>query len=355
MIIWIDAAAADCCENTPAVIVDAILELGEAGYKGRHVVVGPRPLMAHLANFEALSLRARVYFRRIAEEYTQLGAAINGVRNVIASIGAFAPISYGGGWRVPLSLFAQSEYSEPCSVVCENDTDYEIYSAFAEFMARKNFPGFVLSSRSHAGGGASTSTVLSRLLARPGPVFLCILDSDRSAVLGAEGSTARGCRRVWTEGWRNELFVLNSRELENIVPWPLICRWAESVGMDDERISSFESVHSDVSSYVCLKSGEPLCRFHRVSADAEGYERTINALRETAKRHARFSRCGASCDECGCSVSPPLGENFLRRFSDWVRDHNSWRLIPDVERWPVDLTAAASLFLGFSLALPRKQ
>lgn len=354
MVIWIDLPL-DELERLSENTIEALIELGEAGYRGRHAVVGARTVLGALAKLERLSPRAKTYYRRVTEEYTQLRSILGHSRKIVASSMAVAPINRGGIWYVPLDVFSQSNYVEPSAIVCENDLDYEVYSIFADVMARKHFPGAVLCSQSLPGGGGGAATVLLRKLADPNPMILCILDSDRTIFRGREGDTARGCRNVWQDSWRSQLIVLVSRELENAVPVAMIGHWARSAGEDDAAVARFELIDKNLTSYVCLKSGEKLCRFYTISKDAEGYAVTIRALAETARQHPGYLKCYGDVDNCDCFKCPQLGDRFLKRFLDWIKDYGNRKFFPALDLWAQDMFEAVSLFVDYSLALPRKQ
>lgn len=354
MLIWIEGSSADFVPPLSQELVDAFTELGEAGYMGRHAVAGSRQLLQHLAAFDFLSPRAKAYFSRMALEYTQLGHVFSRPRQLTLSASAVAPMRYGQAWTVPLDMFANPEYSRATEVVCENDTDYEILEVFAQVLMKQTLPGCVTASRSRSGGGGSTVTVLRRIFRDPSPLMLCVLDSDKKIVLGAEGSTARGCRAAWVSMWRTQLFVLSCRELENALPRDLVAKFVEESGSDATHVRRLPFVHTDISDYVCLKSGERLCRFHEVPESATGHRRTRTALLWTSQRHPEFSACGAECAECDCDVTPALGDQFLLRFSEWIAKYENRKKIEKHGTWHDDLKTAVGLFVDHSLALPKK-
>src|SRR5690606_11240646 len=118
---------------------------------------------------------AKAYYRRVYSEYTQLGSIFAIRHHCVAAIDALTARKVGDVWRVPLRYFEEDAYTEQLTVVCENDNDYEIYKAFAKVWMRKHFPACVVSSRSRAGHGGSTTTVLRRLAEEGNPVYLCLL------------------------------------------------------------------------------------------------------------------------------------------------------------------------------------
>ena len=67
-----------------------------------------------------------------------------------------------------------------------------------------------------------------------------------------------------------------------------------------------------------------------------------------------FACCRTGCDQPVCSVIPALGENFLGRFSEWIRALANRRYIPPHTDWESDLQEAAAKFMDFALAFPRR-
>lgn len=355
MLIWIEGSVDDYPLPLNQDIANALIELGEAGYKARHVIACPRNLAKHFAMAEQLSVRSRAYFNRFYAEFTQLGRVVSQDIQLVASLAVLGPAVIGGVWRVPLHYFAEERYTEELTVICENDTDYEIYECAAKAWVAKNLPGCVVASRSRAGGGGSTATVVRRMATDPNPIYLCLLDSDRNSAGGAEGSTARGVRNNWRESWRAHLYVMTARELENILPIAVVRRYMGSIGLDVALLDEFSRVHPDLASYVCLKTGETVCRFHLMAVNHGGYERTREALRETARRHPNFLACGESCAGHGCATVPTLGERFLESFAGWLRHSYIGRVFCKSDHWHLDFESAASLFGKMGLALPRRQ
>lgn len=354
MIIWIQGEREDFAGPLRQGLLDALTELGDAGYTARHIVLGPRQLLLHFAALPELSPRARAYFARVAAEYTQLRHVVSHPAHLVASAVAVAPIKYGDTWTVPLEIFAEGEYAQSSKIVCENDTDFEVLMALAEVLAKDQFPGCILSGKSHPGGGAGSAGVVARLLQEPNPIMACLFDSDREIVLGGEGATARGVRAIWRESWRAQIHITTARELENVLPLDAVEMWAKKEEVTlVPGIQSLGNVDVDLSFYSCLKSGEQLCRFHEVPTSHGGYRRTRAALTRTAQINREFSSCGDDCGDCGCRVIPKLGDRFLERFSRWLRQYPRPRI--NLDSWADELMSAVQLCVTVSLALPRKQ
>lgn len=355
MLIWLEGTPKDYPLSLDAAALSALTELGEAGYKSRHVIACSRELAKHLGSLDPLSPRAKAYFFRIYGEYTQLGHVFSSPNHIVASLEAVTPNVVARTWRVPIRFFSDDKYVEELTVVCENDTDYEIYCALAKSWMTQNLPSCVVSARSRAGHGGSTVTVLRRLAIDANPIYLCLLDSDREVAGGREGPTARGVRNAWIPSWRSALVVLDCRELENALPTQAVERCLESLGRHCPEYEHVQRIHEDLAMYVCMKTGEDPCRFHSVERAHVGYARTRHALLQTSASHPGFGNCGNECGECNCKIIPALGERFLDAFAQWLRQIHPTRALPNFTSWPADAIAAAEIFACRAMALPRRQ
>jgi hypothetical protein len=258
----------------------------------------------------------------------------------------------GGAWHVPLNYFANDLFLRSAHLICENDNDFDVYIAFGRAAIRALFPGCTISAESRAGGGGGTAGVLQRLLADPNPIGLCILDSDKEHIGGAEGATAKGCRHVFTEGWRVDLVVLKARELENLIPLHLVSRFFNDGDVDD-LLREFSKISPDLSNYVCLKSGEGLCRFHSLKATDSLYARTKSALLESSAKSNALKLCAHSCGDVGCKVTPIYGERFLANLGGWL-EQNMRSIDIQYNDWRNELREVVNQVIERCISLPRK-
>jgi len=353
MLIWINNVEIDdpgCNE----VAISALNCLGDAAFYGRHIVLGPRPLLTRLASHADLSRSARGYYKWMAGAFTQFGGLVSQVNFLIADAGAFAPSVNGSQWSVPLSLFSDPDFLTVAELICENNSDFEVYDQLARLYAKRELPGCQVRLRSRPGGGNTTSQVLASAMTSPGPVSLCLVDSDRDLVLGAAGATAKRCMDVYEESWRINLHVLDGRELENLVPVDVMVRVLEGERVDTSVVEKFSLVHRDLALFACLKTGEQVCRFHAIGTGYGGYQRTKIALGATARSHDAFASCGDECSSHGCVIIPKLGEDFLAKLGRWLADGSNWRKVSAIGHWRAELVDAIRQVVHFGIALPRR-
>lgn len=351
MIFWIDDIEDVSGDWRP--FAEAISNLGEAGYFGRHLVLGGRNVVRRISALDGVSPRSKAYFLRIAEEITQLGHVAR-LPATIVSAKVNAPILRGKDWHVPMRDFSNPDLLESCNLVCEDINDCDVISLFAENYIRHKYSGLCISLRSVSGGGNGISRQLQRSVDRGQAVSIYVVDSDREVVEGGMGDTAKRCFAIdLRDVWRVALYITEARELENLIPLGLVSRMLANERRQTGKVDNFGLVDRDIANYVCLKTGERLCRFHDVDSSFQGHERTRAALVSTSRNHPGFSRCGEECANCDCDVVPSLRNDFLSRFASWLSQIGNSRLIPSWNDVETELNHLVEIVSMRGLALPR--
>jgi hypothetical protein len=337
-------------------VLAAINLLGEAAFNGRHIVLGSRPLLRKLAASFELSRMARQYFGWMSEALTQYGNLVSSVPYVVIDNSSVSINKLGSQWIVPLKKFSRAEFLFTTELICESNHDFNVLTKLAEIYIDSEYKGVNLRVRSKPGGGNMTADVLGLALEEPNPVSICVIDSDKELVDGRLGETAKRCLRVCKdkEDWRVQLYVLDARELENLIPHDVVVSVLADEGKDVTLASSLSTIHRDIGRFGCLKSGERPCRFHDIGSDHQGYFATKFALQRTSQNCAAFNGCGSSCGEHGCQIFPRLGEDFLFRLSEWLRHPSNRRRMSKIVNWPSELISALKLIVVMGVALPRK-
>lgn len=332
---------------------DAISNLGEAGYFGRHLILGGRSVVRRISALDGVSTRSKAYFSRIAEGITQLGH-VTRLPAVIVSAKVDAPILRGKDWHVPMRDFVNPDLLEACNLVCEDINDCDVISIFAENYINRKYSGLCISLRHVSGGGNGISRQLQRSVDRGRAVSMYVVDSDREIVEGGLGDTAKRCFAIdLRDVWRVALYITEARELENLIPLGLVSRMLADERRHTDKVDSFGLVDKDVAHYACLKTGERLCRFHDVDSSFQGYERTRAALVSTSRAHPGFFRCGDECANCSCDVVPALRNDFLSRFAGWLARIGNSRLIPDWSDVETEFSHLIEMVSVRGLAMPR--
>lgn len=355
MIIFIQGSVDYYSGDLPFTEKESLVELGEAGYRGRHFVLSTYPILDKIRHRADLSPRSLAYFKRVHNEFSQIGGIGRGVsRYLVASPDAHAPVMRGGVWTVPLSTFSNDEFSQSSRIICENDNDFDVYSALAEIFVGKTHPGFSLSIKSLPGGGGGTAGVLRRFLVEPNPIGLCVLDSDKSHRGGAEGATARGCRSEWFENWRVGLNVIAARELENIIPLDLVKAYLSETRINISGMDDFEKLPNELARYICLKTGEAICRFFGADVRTADGQLTVRALEQAGRVLHHAGLCREGCRNSSCYMAPQYGVNFLASFGRWLQSRFKM-MRREVHGWPTELTEILEQIVASGLALPVKR
>lgn len=130
--------------------------------------------------------------------------------------------SNDGTWRVHLLNFEAHELSHKTLLVCEDVTDGKILIRAAEChqinIGLKSV--MCISADLRHGGGGSIGIVLNYIIENEKKICICIVDSDKKSPDSALGGTALSCKKVADKSKHLlKLIILDSRELENVVPF----------------------------------------------------------------------------------------------------------------------------------------
>jgi hypothetical protein len=234
-------------------------------------------------------------------------------------------------------------------LLCEDLNDCAVYAGLAAIFARRELGGSVAIGFRH-GGGAGTSRSLERASQAERHPLLCVVDSDRDRANGGAGATARACLAASIDDWRISLYVLEARELENLLATSVV---ALALPTHAGALQEFKRLPQDIADFVCLKSGEPFCRFREVGPADVGHLRTRAALVELALQLDRFRTCRQACDKNVCASAPRLGEGALRAIGDWLSSIGNQRIVPAIAAWHSELQFIAKRVAVWGFAFPR--
>ncbi|MCD0244638.1 hypothetical protein [Xanthomonas melonis] len=351
MIFWINSvASAKICAH--ADVIDALNNLGEAGYQGRHAVIGPKKFMKELSNQKGLSRASAAYYKWSSGAVTQLGSLAKRKDCIIVDHSSTTPLLIAQQWNVPLRIFSNPDLLGKSEILCENLTDCEALVAFCNIAVKKQAPGCSISFKPVAGGGDTTHTHITSYLKTPSAPFICVIDSDRDYPGGKLGETAKKCLKAYSSSWNNKIKVHASRELENLIPLDAM----RSIGpetSDKSSLEEFQFVAESIAMFADLKLGERPCRFHDIPDSHCEKKAIAAALESTAATHAGF-KCGEACSQLGCNPIPKLGKNFLVKFVEWVSQPSNARTISDQSKWNSDLIETINQAISFGISFPRR-
>jgi hypothetical protein len=311
----------------------ALENMAQSAANGNHIVSGDRSLLEIVSEIDELSDRARSYYRRMAQNLTQLGRIIASIPRVEVDIGAEDGDIVNG--IVSAGVLFDADYCEKAQLLVENLTDFEVLLGLARLLMLDSYCSFAISLRAQNGGGSTTHQVLKHIMSGPSGPVLCIVDSDQKYLGGAIGSTAmavmRAARRL-PGVWRMRLIVLPTRELENLIPADLRNSCTQDLSASvRQRLGGYDELDACYLDYCSMKEGDSRCRMLN---DALGKRRYDLLNRLGAVRADRFEN-GLQCGTCpypgGCFASPGLGARFLQKVArllgqgGFVSDVNGWR------------------------------
>ncbi|HIE5649747.1 TPA: hypothetical protein ACXNQV_001587 [Stenotrophomonas maltophilia] len=283
--------------------VECLENLGEAGFRKHHLVLGDRSMLVKILDLD-ISKKARAYFGSVVTKYATIGGLSRDIRRVFVSTGCHAAVE-DAGWTVPLTSFADVDSLAPTILVVEHMHDFDVMSGLTDLHLMEGGLSSLVSLKlfPSAGGGGGAHLSISTYQRDARSLGLCVLDSDRAHVLAALGTTARTCSNAFVSSWRWRMHVLQARELENVIPPGVI----KQAGLDYHFKS--EGYYHDgvwpISGYADLKLGDSLCRFHRVGVGEQSFEKTAAALAAHFSNHAD---CGeAICLKPECYLCTPRG------------------------------------------------
>lgn len=326
----------------------SVENLAYAGIRGLQLVTGARSALDVLAGREDLSASARSYFRRMSQRMTQLGNSLAEQERINIDLSNVSgPTNYGAS--VPVDVFENVDYCEKSQFIAENLTDYEVIFNLARFYLKNRLSGYLLNLRPHNGGGSTSAQVLKNCGNNScGPVFCCA-DSDRKFPTDGMGSTAKGIKKAKvSDRWRVDVLIIESRELENILPRDIIEPVALANGFAIDDVSELLDLPSQYYSYCCLKNGYDLCAMMTAAAKKKRKD-IIDILSSLRARKVTVVTCCGTCPAQGrCFKSAGLGVNFLQNVGLFLSNGS---FSTDISIWVDDLTKLVKKVISFGIVM----
>jgi len=324
--------------------------LAKAGGYGHHLVAGDRDTLEEISKHSKLSEQARAFYRRMALELTQIGHSIRTFDriNVDASDSSIFPV----GDYIPAGVFADIDYCEKSQLLTENITDYEVLTIFARMRLSEFVKGMSLSLRAVHGGGSTTPQMLEHLHDVPGGPVLCVVDSDRKYDGGALGCTALSTRRKFKnlrKKWRINLYILDARELENLIPNRVRLAACQSLSVDAQKeLALLYQMNEKYMLYCCLKDGDSTCRLLSSVLSKRQYDHITKIGQMKVPGLKSLEKCGTCPYEDGCVATPGLGSNFLQRVSSALKEG----AICSADEWPSELKKLVDMVIQLGISQP---
>lgn len=220
--------------------------------------------------------------------------------------------------RARLDWFSDSVAVQTPLLLCENGDDSRLYMLFAEALISRRRWKTQIALTVRGGGGSDVAAQLrSDECARR--MLLCILDSDRKRPEGALGATAKAALGVEMDDKAlSRLEVLDCRELENLIPWPVVVECMMKPGSAQrEAVAEIENARDRSAAafwdFVDLKEG--LTGYDAFSPAVDKNTRHFWLSSGLVRSHD-CSEGDVRCEArraCKCVALPGLGEAVIRR------------------------------------------
>lgn len=355
MLIWIETEGQDPRELNWQDWLEALDNLGEAGFRGDHLVLGDRLALESISRLPDLSRKAKAYFASAATRMSTVGSIREKVKPVVVDPVLLVSVERGGVTRIPLAHFADETSVNRALLLCEHMYDCEVIAELAESRLRSlGISGACkLSMKFASGGGGGTHLALRTTQRRePLSIGVCVVDSDREHPNGALGTTASACRASFIPVWNWKLYVINAREMENLLPPELV----RAAGFQELRKAEYYCEECwAIGGYVDLKREDNLCRFRELDPANLSYVLVQAAYTSLVLKHPAIDRCegGVCAGFDSCSLNTLYG-NLLRHVAAWIRPGISRRIgklttVPALDE-ACDRVIEASLARAFSVA-----
>lgn len=323
-------------------VVNALNLIAHSRRSGNHVVLGERKVIKHLAECEYLSEQSRSIYMKI---YNQLPITREYTKNIYLSVEIFSGsklivIEEGKFKIIRLPVYYFTNLSILCKTVLlfEDINDSAIYKLILDYyLNNHNLENIKIDYEPRAGGGQNTHKVFSEIQKLEERFCLSILDSDRKAPKLGMGNTAKSVLNI------NDLkkplcdiFILNLREVENLIPTLMYKEVFESDRNKKEAINFLEALDNSESretrKYLDLKQGLTLEKIFKENIEGEFRKYWTTFI--TVFHPKIFEKClnKGECLEtnsCYCYVTKGFGQNILKEIEKTYNDKNVYHMISD--------------------------
>ena len=348
----IDALKLD--NNDKADIVDALENIARARREGKHLIFASRNNLKVLKEYPLLSDTARRVFNKLYNQLPQMDVyRQHFIRRVeIVAEDVFEIFSEGNHKVIRISAKNLRDFSFVMDSVllAENQDDIKFYKKLTQTYLHWSGLGHIkISCESRGGGGQNTVNEFKEIIDQKNRLCLCIVDSDRKFPNSNLGSTASSVQKIVDENQSPlaELFILDQRELENILPTRLL---EETVNNDPNRMNGVlfleeleKSNFSDARHYLDIKKGLKLGKVLNQpngSLFANYWTQVANCMQNKAFNISQKCRTNHNChDETGCTciVAVGLGDSILTDVITTL-ERNSSQKIGEMVREPLKTT-----------------
>jgi len=337
MLISIDSSVVDDGdENTwDDETVVALDNLATAHREGKHLVIADRKTSEKIARCSRLSENKRNVYKHLSNQATQnFRSYPSVVKRYIEVKPCLEPqVVEKSGQKiieVPPRFFYDSESIQKTILLCENRDDAVFYETIAKvylIWKHRNVP-IVCVCEPRGGGGNTISSEYINIQKEKKGFCLCIVDSDKIAPDGNLGNTAIGLRKSDPNSIKTQSFILDCREIENLIPNSILL---ELVSGNPERLEALKILESisvvEVRSFLDIKEGTRMKEIidKKDTKVDEFWQLKLGLIPNISERiddwcqtHWQCSKKSSknSKEKCECKISLGFGDHTL---SDTVK------------------------------------
>lgn len=202
--------------------------LAIAQSEGKHIITGDRNTLQSIIKCDFLDDPTKQIYKKILDKVSYLPSYLSAVSRYIEVINDCPEpriLESSGKKVIQVSpkFFNDSETIQKTIILAENINDSFFYEIIATvYLIWKELRASIAYEK--RGGGGSTITGNYIEIQRSNKrLCLCLVDSDRLAPQSSLGSTAQSIQRqADSRCTRTQLFILNFREIENLIPTSIL-------------------------------------------------------------------------------------------------------------------------------------
>lgn len=345
MLIWIkDESVADLAATSNQTIL-ALEYLATAHREGKHIIAGNRNTLETIVASDKIDDRTKIIYNRLISKATDLGSIRNKLSVYVEVIEKEGTLnidrSHGKSIiRLPITFFSDSNNIQETLVLCESSKDGNFYEfigmAYMSYINAKNI-SIELDNLSPLSGGNGHLIYEARATAKSNKrrLAFCILDSDKVAPVCSLGSTAKKVIEIHNKYLPvfMDYYVLESREVENILPFKFIEMVCAS---DPNKVKIVKSLNSllintklqEIYPFVDLKNGTFLYEPIKKVADSTSIEFWKSKAQIIIEQNSKCIENWSCVTKnkkgkgCTCSISQGLGE-ILEDIIKYIQDERT--------------------------------
>ncbi|MGX6443574.1 hypothetical protein ACWM35_10180 [Neobacillus sp. K501] len=269
--------------------ISALNNLAISSMHGIHIVFATLPALEFLMKLELLDFSSRKIYNSIFTRFSMLGSYQSLFNSYIVVKDTNCTLKrVNNVFEVPLNYFSHILSVNPTKLLCEDISDYKLYTKLAKKYIKEHHTTYNLSLSFDFvnGGGDRSGLNYENLLIDKNQISLAIADSDKKVPHGDIGNTLKGLRSSFNRFGQNkvtDLIGLSVREKENLIP-PSIYELCSNSSLDEliNKLMMIESSkeHYEKLFYLDIKDGLQAKQLKNNSSQMEYYKDMFREIPE---------------------------------------------------------------------------